>query len=60
MNCFTSYFKVAEKLAPHPVVIRTFDLGGDKISHIIPSKPEDNPYLGWRAIRLSLSLRETL
>ncbi|MCE5250998.1 phosphoenolpyruvate--protein phosphotransferase [bacterium] len=55
---FTAYFKVAEKLAPDPVVIRTFDLGGDKISHIIPTEPEQNPYLGWRAIRLSLSLRE--
>jgi len=55
---FTSYFKVAEKIVPEPVVIRTFDLGGDKIPHIIPFEREDNPYLGWRAIRLSLSLRE--
>ena len=57
-DLFTDYFKVAERLAPLPVIIRTFDLGGDKISHIIPTEPEDNPYLGWRAIRLSLSLRE--
>ena len=55
---FTLYFKVAEKMSPDPVVIRTFDLGGDKISHIIPSEREDNPYLGWRSIRLSLSHRE--
>ena len=55
---FTAYFKVAEKLTPNPVYIRTFDLGGDKISHIVPSEKENNPYLGWRAIRLSLSLRD--
>ncbi|MFC1692378.1 phosphoenolpyruvate--protein phosphotransferase [Candidatus Latescibacterota bacterium] len=55
---YKDYFQVAEKLAPKPVIVRTFDLGGDKISHIIPSEPEDNPFLGWRAIRVSLTLKE--
>ena len=55
---YKDYFEVAKNLAPKPVIIRTFDLGGDKISHTIQSKPEVNPFLGWRAIRVSLSLKE--
>ena len=52
---FQNYRKMAEQFAPHSVTIRTFDLGGDKISHLIPSEPEDNPYLGLRGIRFSLA-----
>ena len=55
---YEDYFRIAESLAPKSVIIRTFDLGGDKISHSIPSVPEENPFLGWRAIRVSLSLKE--
>lgn len=55
---YKDYLKVAQRLAPKPVVIRTFDLGGDKISHLIPSSPEVNPFLGWRAIRVSLAMKE--
>ena len=55
---FNSYFKVAKELAPKPVTIRTFDLGGDKISHLIPYEPEENPFLCWRAIRVSLSRKD--
>ena len=55
---FTAYFKVAERMTPNPVIIRTCDLGGDKISHIIETESEDNPYLGWRAIRVSLALTD--
>ncbi len=51
---FETYRQVAQKAAPHSVNIRTFDLGGDKISHLIPSPHEDNPYLGSRGIRFSL------
>jgi phosphoenolpyruvate-protein phosphotransferase (PTS system enzyme I) len=53
-----AYRQVADILAPRPIVIRTFDLGGDKISHIAPSETEANPYLGWRAIRVSLSMKD--
>lgn len=49
------YRQVLEDMAPHPVTIRTFDLGGDKLSHLIPSQPEENPYLGCRGLRFSLS-----
>lgn len=43
------YADVAEKMKPYPVIIRTFDFGGDKI---IPGYSEPNPFLGWRALRL--------
>ncbi|MDD3536469.1 MAG: phosphoenolpyruvate--protein phosphotransferase [Candidatus Cloacimonetes bacterium] len=49
------YRNVLEKMAPNPVTIRTFDLGGDKLSHLISSLEEANPYLGNRGIRFSLS-----
>ena len=51
-----TYTHLAEKMAPYPLVIRTLDLGGDKLSHVLHYLPETNPFLGWRAIRLSLSL----
>jgi phosphotransferase system enzyme I (PtsP) len=48
------YQEVARAMAPRPVTIRTLDLGGDKA---IPqlAEQEENPQLGWRSIRLSLS-----
>lgn len=52
---FEDYRRVLEKMAPNPVTIRTFDLGGDKLSHLISSFHEANPYLGNRGIRFSLS-----
>jgi len=55
---YFAYRTVADNMAPLPVVIRTFDLGGDKISYVIQSEPEENPYLGWRAIRVSLTLKD--
>ncbi|MBM3277019.1 MAG: phosphoenolpyruvate--protein phosphotransferase [Candidatus Handelsmanbacteria bacterium] len=50
------YRRIVEALAPHPVVIRTFDLGGDKLSHVLESAPEANPFLGWRGIRICLDV----
>ena len=38
----------------HPVVFRTLDLGGDKVTNYAPSTREPNPALGWRAIRMGL------
>nr|MDK2851441.1 phosphoenolpyruvate-protein phosphotransferase system enzyme [Candidatus Cloacimonadota bacterium] len=52
---FAIYKKMAEQIAPKTLTIRSFDIGGDKISHLIPSEKEDNPYLGNRGIRLLLS-----
>ncbi|MEN8159463.1 MAG: phosphoenolpyruvate--protein phosphotransferase, partial [Myxococcota bacterium] len=51
------YTEIARAMAPRPVTIRTLDLGGDKaIPNLV--EPEENPQLGWRSIRLSLSQLE--
>lgn len=55
---FAAYTRLAERIAPQPLVIRTLDLGGDKLSHLLTTAPETNPFLGWRAIRLSLGRLE--
>ncbi len=48
------YRRVARTLAPRPLIIRTFDLGGDKYFAEPHAAVEENPALGWRAIRVSL------
>jgi len=53
-----AYIQLAERMSPRPVVIRTLDLGGDKLSHVLNTVPEMNPFLGWRAIRLCLAHKE--
>jgi phosphotransferase system enzyme I (PtsI) len=45
---------VASALRPHPVVIRTLDLGGDKFLSHLELPDQLNPSLGWRAIRFCL------
>lgn len=50
---YRAYTRVLEAFAGHPVVIRTFDIGGDKLP--TGGYPhEANPFLGWRAIRMCL------
>ena len=49
-----AYRQVARKMAPNPVVIRTLDVGGDKIITQVESQKEINPALGLRAIRFCL------
>lgn len=49
-----AYKKVASRLAPAPVIIRTLDLGGDKFFPDAQLPQEANPFLGCRSIRLSL------
>src|SRR6184192_3439512 len=51
---YETYRRVAETVQPHPLIIRTFDLGGDKIAGGIDVSDELNPFLGWRAIRFCL------
>lgn len=55
----TRYYKrLAEGCAPHGVIFRTLDSGGDKLPFEQLSTPEPNPFLGWRGIRVSLSRPE--
>lgn len=47
------YKQLLASFAPRPVIIRTLDVGGDKPLPYFPIK-EDNPFLGWRGIRITL------
>ncbi|MDO3677696.1 phosphoenolpyruvate--protein phosphotransferase [Paenibacillus ehimensis] len=51
---FTVYREVAERLGGKPVVIRTLDVGGDKHLDYLALPEEENPSLGYRAIRIML------
>jgi len=51
---FNAYRHVAEVFAGEAVYIRTFDLGGDKFPMFLNMPAEENPFLGWRAIRVCL------
>jgi phosphotransferase system enzyme I (PtsI) len=52
---YRTYRKVAERVFPDPLIIRTFDLGGDKLAPgTVDIGDELNPFLGWRAIRFCL------
>ncbi|MEW6306740.1 MAG: phosphoenolpyruvate--protein phosphotransferase [Verrucomicrobiota bacterium] len=55
---YQAYRGVAAALKPHPVVIRTLDLGGDKFLSHLQVPEEMNPFLGWRAIRFCLQEKE--
>ena len=55
---FAAYRQVTESLAPDPVIIRTLDLGGDKLLSHVNVAEEMNPFLGWRAIRLCLEEKD--
>ncbi len=49
-----TYATLAQAFAPHPVIIRTLDIGGDKPIAGVEFPPEENPFLGWRGIRMCL------
>ncbi len=51
---FADYRQVAEIMTPSPVVIRTLDLGADKVARGVEMAKENNPALGLRAIRFCL------
>jgi len=57
---FETFKTVIQTLAPHPVTLRTFDLGGDKFVSSFEVPPEMNPALGLRAVRLALTRPEIL
>ncbi|EHK53753.1 phosphoenolpyruvate--protein phosphotransferase [Allomesorhizobium alhagi] len=49
-----TYSALARAFAPHPVIVRTLDIGGDKPIAGIEFPEEENPFLGWRGIRMCL------
>ncbi len=52
---FAAYREVAAEMgAQRPVIVRTLDIGGDKALPYYAFEPEENPFLGWRAIRMCL------
>ena len=57
-NLFENFKKAAQEITPHPIIIRTLDLGMDKQPAFLKTNQEDNPALGMRGIRLSLAKPE--
>ena len=55
---FSDYSAVANRLFPLPAIFRTFDLGGDRLAITELHTPENNPFLGWRSIRICLDKPE--
>lgn len=51
---FRIYREIFKVMAGRPVIVRTLDIGGDKPPSYLPIPQEMNPFLGWRAIRISL------
>ena len=57
---FEAYRIVAEELKGYSVTIRTMDIGGDKSLPYMELPKEENPFLGWRAIRVCLDREKIL
>lgn len=55
---FAAYREVLETMAGQPVIVRTLDIGGDKDLPALALPKEDNPFLGFRAIRLCLQRKD--
>ncbi len=49
-----TYSSLAKAFAPYPVIVRTLDIGGDKPIAGVEFPDEENPFLGWRGIRMCL------
>lgn len=57
---FTAYKAVAEACGSQAVIVRTMDIGGDKELPYMNFPKEENPFLGWRAIRIAMDRKEIL
>ncbi|WP_338512178.1 phosphoenolpyruvate-protein phosphotransferase PtsI [Erwinia aphidicola] len=57
---FQAYKAVAEAVGSQAVIVRTMDIGGDKDLPYMNLPKEDNPFLGWRAIRICMDRKEIL
>lgn len=54
-DLYENFKKAAQGITPHPIIIRTLDIGMDKQPAFLKSNGEDNPALGLRGIRMSLA-----
>ncbi|WP_437609937.1 phosphoenolpyruvate-protein phosphotransferase PtsI [Erwinia sp. V71] len=57
---FQAYKAVAEGMGSQAVIVRTMDIGGDKDLPYMNLPKEENPFLGWRAIRIAMDRKEIL
>ncbi|AWH90695.1 phosphoenolpyruvate--protein phosphotransferase [Buchnera aphidicola (Melanaphis sacchari)] len=57
---FQAYQEIAKSMKNSSVIIRTMDIGGDKDLPYMNLPKEDNPFLGWRAIRILIDRKEIL
>ena len=57
---FHAYKTIAEEMKDKSVIIRTMDIGGDKNISYMNIPKENNPFLGWRAIRITMDKKEIL
>ncbi|UDG79279.1 Phosphoenolpyruvate-protein phosphotransferase [Candidatus Ecksteinia adelgidicola] len=57
---FNAYKTIAKAMGLQPVIIRTMDIGGDKDLPYMHLPKEENPFLGWRAIRILMDRKEIL
>lgn len=57
---YKAYKEVAEAMNGQAVIVRTMDIGGDKDLPYLDLPKEMNPFLGWRAVRISLDRRDIL
>ncbi|NSL64759.1 phosphoenolpyruvate-protein phosphotransferase PtsI [Yersinia pestis] len=57
---FQAYKAVAEAMGSQAVIVRTMDIGGDKDLPYMNLPKEENPFLGWRAIRIAMDRKEIL
>ena len=57
---FQAYKAVAEAVGSQAVIVRTMDIGGDKDLPYMNLPKEENPFLGWRAVRIAMDRKEIL
>ncbi|MBZ2279555.1 phosphoenolpyruvate--protein phosphotransferase, partial [Buchnera aphidicola] len=57
---FYAYKKIAELMKNKTIIIRTMDIGGDKDLPYLDLPKEENPFLGWRAIRILIDRKNIL
>ncbi|ENI1194244.1 phosphoenolpyruvate-protein phosphotransferase PtsI [Klebsiella pneumoniae] len=57
---FAAYKAVAEACGSQAVIVRTMDIGGDKELPYMNFPKEENPFLGWRAVRIAMDHKEIL